>query len=63
MRYKCLRWYNVEVVDILIDEADDTITGRVSANLAPPFPDFGLALDHTIVWEREAQVRMRAWMP
>jgi hypothetical protein len=54
---------DVEVVDILIDEASDTITVRVSADLAPLFPDFGLALDHTVVREGEAQVRMRAWMP
>ena len=53
----------VEVVDILIDEAGDTITVRVSADLAPLFPDFDLALDHTVVREGEAQVRMRAWMP
>jgi hypothetical protein len=65
MRYKCFRRYDieVEVVDILIDEAGDTITVRVSADLAPLFPDFGLALDHTVVREGEAQVRMRAWMP
>jgi hypothetical protein len=53
----------VEVVDILIDEAGDTITVRVSADLAPLFPDFGLALDHTVVREGEAHVRMRAWAP
>jgi hypothetical protein len=65
MRYKYFHRYDieVEVVDILIDEASDTITVRVSADLAPLFPDFGLALDHTVVREGEAQVRMRAWMP
>jgi hypothetical protein len=34
-----------------------------AADLAPLFPDFGLALDHTVVREGEALVRMRAWMP
>jgi hypothetical protein len=65
MRYKCFRWYDVDVkvVDILIDEAGNTITVRVAADLAPLFPDFDLALDHTVVREGEAQVRMRAWMP
>jgi hypothetical protein len=53
----------VEVVDILIDEAGDTITVRVAADLAPLFPDFDLALEHTVVREGEAQVRMRAWVP
>ena len=52
-----------QVMVIDIDEAGDTITVRVSADLAPLFPDFALALDHTIVREGEAQVRMRAWMP
>ena len=53
----------VEVMAIDIDEASDTITVRVAADLAPLFPDFGLALDHTVVREGEAQVRMRAWVP
>ena len=53
----------IEVVTIDIDEAGDTITVRVSADLAPLFPDFGLALDHTVVREGEAQVQMRAWVP
>ena len=52
-----------QVMVIDIDEVGDTITVRVSADLAPLFPDFALALDHTIVREGEAQVRMRAWMP
>ena len=42
-------------------------TGSVAmdrpADLAPLFPDFGLALAHTVVREGEAQVRMRAWVP
>jgi len=54
---------HVGVVGIEIDEMRDTITVRVAANLDPLFPDFGLALDHTIVREGEAQVRMRAWVP
>jgi hypothetical protein len=47
----------VEIVDILIDEAGDTITVRVSADLTPLVPEFGLSLDHTVVCEGEAQVR------
>jgi hypothetical protein len=27
MRYKCLHWYNVEVVDVLIDEGRATESG------------------------------------
>jgi hypothetical protein len=49
-----------QVMVIDIDEAGDTITVRVSADLAPLFPDFDLALDHTVVREGEAQVRIRA---
>jgi hypothetical protein len=52
-----------QVMVIDIDEASDTITVRVAADLAPLFPDFGLTLDHTVVREGEAQVRMRAWVP
>ena len=63
MRHGDFHRYEVEVMIIDIDEASDTITVRVSAALAPLFPDFGLALDHTAVCEGEAQVRMRAWMP
>jgi hypothetical protein len=44
-------------------EISDMIIVRVSADLAPLFPNFGLALDHTVVREGEAQVRMRAWVP
>jgi hypothetical protein len=53
---------DVEVVAITVDEMRDTITVRVAANLAPLFPDL-LALDHTVVREGEAEVRMRAWVP
>ena len=65
MGYRDFHRYDVEVevVDILIDEASDTITVRVASDLAPFFPDFGLVLDHTDVQEGEAQVRMRAWVP
>lgn len=52
-----------KAVAIDIDEASNTVTVRVSADLAPLFPDFDLALDHTVVREGEAQVRMRAWVP
>lgn len=51
------------MVDILINKASDTITMHVAADLASLFPDFGLALDHTIIREGEAQTRMRAWVP
>jgi hypothetical protein len=34
-----------------------------AANLEPLLPDLCLALDHTVVQEGDAQVRMRAWGP
>ncbi len=51
---------DVEVVDILVDDARDTVTVRVAADLAPLFPDLGLSLDHTIVREGEALIWMRS---
>jgi hypothetical protein len=44
---------DAEVVDIRIDGAGDMITVRVSADVSPLFPDFGLSLDHTVVREGE----------
>ena len=52
-----------EVTGIGVDQVSDAITVCVSVDLAPLFPDFGLALDHTVVREGEAHVRMRAWVP
>ncbi len=52
---------HVDVESITIDEAHDTITVRVSANLDPLFPQ--VFPDIIVVREGEAQVRMRAWMP
>ncbi len=51
---------DVEVVDIIVDDARDTVAVRVAADLAPLFPDFGLPLDHTVVREGEALIWMRA---
>lgn len=42
-----------------IEETNDTITVRVCADLAPLFPNFGLALEHSVVREGEAQVGYR----
>ena len=30
---------------------------------SPLFPDLSLALDHMVVYEREARERMQAWVP
>jgi hypothetical protein len=54
-------WGRAVAVDI--DETSDAITVRVSADLAPLFPDFGPSLDHKMVREGKAQVRMWAWVP
>jgi hypothetical protein len=51
------------VTVININEMSDTITVRVAPDLAPLFPDVGLALDHMVVREGEVNVRMRAWVP
>lgn len=51
---------DVEVVAIIVDDARDTVTVRVAADLSPLFPAWGFPLDHTIVREGEALVWMRA---
>jgi hypothetical protein len=50
------------VVGITIHKISGTITVRVAADFAPPFPDFDLALDHKVVRGGEAQVWVRAWV-
>ena len=53
----------VHVESIVVDELADTVTVRVSADLSPLFPEFGLPLDRVIWREGETEARMRAWVP
>jgi hypothetical protein len=49
-----------EAAAVYVDEVSEMIAVLVVADLAPLFPDFGLALDCTVVRQGEAQVRMWA---
>jgi len=51
---------DIEIQDIIVDDARDTVTVRVAADLSPLFPSLGFSLDHTVVREGEALIWMRA---